>query len=94
MTLQQEKSEKSLEDKIKMSIFGVSEMTIRVIFPREGKALSILPILKELLGAALLLYIFSNEIFEEGGTVYSLFPKHGNALRSNLSRLSGNNGKA
>ena len=75
-----------MEDKIKMSIFATSEMAIRVIFPREGKALSILPILKELLGAALLLYIFSNEIFEEGGTVYSLFPKHGNALLSFINK--------
>ena len=32
-----------------MLIFAASEMTIRVTFPREGKALSILPILKELL---------------------------------------------
>ena len=30
-------------------IFASSEMTIRVTFPREGKALSILPIFKELL---------------------------------------------
>ena len=30
-------------------IFAASEMTIRVTFPREGKALSILPVFKELL---------------------------------------------
>ena len=30
-------------------IFAASEMAIRVTFPREGKALSILPVFKELL---------------------------------------------
>ena len=58
-------SRQNLEDKRKIPIFAASEMTIRVIFPREGKALSILPILKELLEATLLLYVFRNKIFEE-----------------------------
>ena len=40
-------------------------LTIRVSFPREGKALSILPILKELPKQLFLFYIFRYEQFME-----------------------------
>ena len=54
--------------------FASSLMTIRVTFPREGKALSILPILKELLWQFFLLYELRYKILEERSTIYSICP--------------------
>ena len=57
-----------------MLIFAASEMTIRVKFPREGKALSILPVFKRVASAALLLYVLRYKILEERSTIYSICP--------------------
>ena len=61
----------------KLRIFASSNITFDYPgrIPREGKALSILPILKELQMQLFLFYILRNEVFEEGGSIYCLIPE-------------------
>ena len=56
-------------------IFASSEMTIRVTFPREGKALSILPIFKELLWQLFYCIYFATKYLKNEAPFIGLSPK-------------------
>ena len=73
-------------------IFAASEMTIRVTFPREGKALSILPHLKVTFGWLLFFISFSNYThsssaipLHEVSAAISSEPSFSNGSNSNIS---------
>ena len=69
----------SYENSLYLCSVNSSLLAIRVSFPREGKALSILPILKELLRQLFLFYVFCYEQFMECLALH-IFSQNGNAF--------------